>query len=53
MKKWEYIIKVCREDALSLYDLLDKMTNEGWEVCSHCWAGGGFSFIFKREKKDA
>ncbi len=53
MAKWEYRIKVCKWDSLSLYDLLDKMANEEWEVCSHCWADGVFSFIFKREKKDA
>lgn len=54
MKKWEYRIKYCKDNAPSLFDLLDKMTNEGWEVCSHsCDAAGYFSFIFKREKKDA
>ena len=51
MKKWEYRIKFC--DSLSVYNLLDRMADEGWEVCSHCRTGGCFSFIFKREKKDA
>ena len=53
MGKFEYKIKVCNGDALSLYELLDKMVERGFEVVSHCAIIGGYSIIFKREQKDA
>ena len=54
MGKFEYRIKYCKGDALSLYELLDKMAEQGWEVVSHCGViYESFSVIFKREKKDS
>lgn len=53
MKKWEYRVKICNCDSLSVLGLLDRMSKEGWEVCSHCWEEDCYSFIFKREKEDA
>lgn len=52
MKKWEYKMKAFNCDLCSLLDYLDRIGDEGWELCGKIDIMNAYTLVFKREKKE-